>query len=363
MEVLKVRSDDNNEFSNFEAEIEKMFLIFTQTLLKIVTERETTLKRKDFELLLKVAVDNLSFAHSGSVLFLDEDGFFSYVAAYNHNFELLRNVRFSKEEIEPKRFKRVYVMKSRNLDLRKELSNKIGRIDYFFNNFTNSVEKIQSFVSIPIRAHRKILGFFNIDSWESEDVFEKTGFLDVAGLIGDILSLSVERFDLIQSVKELKSEISKSNLLDLVTFLPNKKFLGYYLEKYVSLAKRSGSSLYFISVKIDNYYKLEKEIGSDILNKCVKKVGKMLSKIVRKSDLLTYVGNGDFVILSISSVPPLPILDRINKQFSAIGKEFKFLDSISVGFCEYGKYGKNLDQIMFCSENNMERFEIFQKDK
>ncbi|MFN6991988.1 MAG: diguanylate cyclase domain-containing protein [Fervidobacterium sp.] len=361
MEVLKVRSNDKIEFSKYEAEFERMFLIFTQTLLKISTERETTLKRKDFELLLKIVVDNLSFAHSGSVLFLDENGFFSYVATYNHNFELLRNVRFSKEEIEPKRFKRVYVMKSGNLDLRKELSNKIGRIDYFFNNFPNTIERIQSFVSIPIRAHRKILGFFNIDSWESEDVFEKTGFLDVASLIGDIISVTVERFDLIQSVKELKNEISKNNLIDTVTFLPNKKFLGYYLDKYISLARRSGSSLYFISLKIDNYYNLEKEIGVDILNQCVKKVGKILSKVLRKSDLLTYIGNGEFVILSISSVPPLPILDRINKQFSAFGKDFKFLDSISVGFCEYGKYSKDLDQMLFCSENSMEKFQIFKK--
>lgn len=361
MEIIKVKTYEDKDFSKYQIEFEKMFFTFTQTLLKIAIERETSLKRKDFELLLKIVVDNLSFAHSGSVLFLDEDGQFFYVATYNHNFELLRNVRFTRDEIEPRRFKRVYVIKSRNLDLRRELSNKIGRIDCFLNNLTMNVEKIRSFVSIPIRVHRKIVGFFNIDSWEDEDVFENTGFLEVASLIGDMLSVIVERFDLIQSIKELKNALSKNALIDTTTFLPNKKFLGYYLDKYVSLAKRTGSNLYFIRIKIANDDTMDKNTEIDYINNCVKKIGKMLTKLLRKSDLLAHIGNGDFVILTISNLPPLSILERINQQISIVSKDFKILNSISVGFCEYGKYDKDIDQLLVCSEKNMERLEIHEK--
>ena len=112
-----------------EDEISKMFVKFSDYLLKISCERETSLKRKDYEALLKIAVENLSFVHSGSVLTMNEAEEFCYIATYNHDYELLKNVRFRKQEILMRRFKQTYVIKRRSLDLVKELSSKIDEDD------------------------------------------------------------------------------------------------------------------------------------------------------------------------------------------------------------------------------------------
>ncbi|HQG02195.1 MAG TPA: GGDEF domain-containing protein, partial [Fervidobacterium sp.] len=145
-----------------EDEISKMFVKFSDYLLRISCERETSLKRKDYEALLKIAVENLSFVHSGSVLTMNEDEEFCYIATYNHDYELLKNVRFRKQEILMRRFKQTYVIKRRSLDLVKELSSKIDEDDNSLKQRVSSVDNIKAFVSMPIRVQRKVIGFFNL---------------------------------------------------------------------------------------------------------------------------------------------------------------------------------------------------------
>lgn len=349
---------------SYAFEQKEMFLKFTKTLLSLTTERETSLKRKDYELLLKTVVENLTFANSGSVLFANKDGLFSYVAAYNHDFNLLKNVRFDRKEMDPKRFKKVCVVKSRGPDLIKELSSKIEGVNYYSKE-TKSIEYVTAFISIPIKVHRKIVGFFNIDTWESENVFEESGFLPVASMMGDILSMAVERFYLIQNIKELNSELSKNALIDTTTFLPNIKFLGSYFDKYIAMAKRSSSNLYLIRLKLNDYDKMSQTFDKDCANTFVRKVSKILTKIIRKSDLLTYLGDGNFVILSVALTSPFPILERVKENLINISKDISkdlgVFRSVSFTLAEYGKDGKNLDSLLAYSEKNMETIEFCEK--
>lgn len=335
---------------NSEQEIKDMFFKFSKVLLELSTDRETSLKRKDYEMLLRTVVDNVSFVHSGSVLLKDEEGIFSYIAAYNHDYKLLDKIKFEEHEIIMRRFKHVYVIKRRSLDLIKELSNKIGEINEDLKESVKSIENVKAFVSIPIRVQRKIVGFFNLDSWESEDIFEEKNFLPVAEMIADLLSLSVERFELIRNVKEKYEELNRVSLIDPITLLPNAKSLGNYFERYVAIAKRESSNLYLILLRIQNFDDAIKNKGLESANILLKKISRLLTRILRKSDLVASLRNGTFAILSISKDTPQSLLNRIQDHVDNFTKNIAMEFEITLGISEYGKDGKDLDSLLAASE-------------
>ncbi|MCX7654577.1 MAG: diguanylate cyclase [Fervidobacterium sp.] len=338
---------------NSEKEFNKMFFEFSKTLLNLSTERETSLKRKDYEMLLESVVENVNFINSGSVLLRDEEGTFYYVAAYNHDYRLLEKIKFDEKEIIMRRFKHVYVIKRRNLDLIKELSNKLGNIDESLKDSVRSIQNIKAFVSIPIRVHRRIVGFFNLDSWESEDVFERKNFIPVAEMISDLLSLSLERFGLIKELKEKYEEVNRLLMVDPVTFLPNSKSLGNYFDRYVAIAKRESSNLYLVRVKINNFDDILRSRGVEFGNMLLKKMGRLLTKISRKSDLIASLRGGTFVILSISKETPKALLERIQSYLEDFGKEVNTHVEILMSLCEYGKDGKDLDSLLEALDVNV----------
>ncbi len=335
---------------NFSEEVKNAFISFSELILKFSTERETSLKRKDFEALLRVLVDNIPFIHSGSVLLQDVDGSFYYIAVYNHDYKLLEKIRFKKEEMYIRRFKHVYILKRKSIDLLKELSQKIGDIDDTLKKSVKSIENIKAFVSIPIRVQRKIVGFFNLDTWEDEDTFEKNKFLPIAEMIGELISLSVERFELIKSVKELNEKMNKVVMFDPITYLPNYKMLGNFFDKYVSLAKRDSSNLYLINIKFENFNDLDRKHGFDYGNNILQKFARILENNIRQSDILVSLNRGSFTVLAISKSFPYNIFNRLNDSIT------KFINSqnlglvCNIGLSEYGVDGKDIDSLINSAE-------------
>jgi len=334
------------KIENKTDEINKMFALFSEHLLNISQNRESLLKRKDFETLLKIAVDNLSFVHSGSVLWCDEDGYFFYLAAYNHDYEILKKIRFSQKEILMRRFKNVYIIKRRSVDIIKELSKKLNEDDDVLKQKAGTIDNIKAFISIPIRSQRKIVGFFNLDTWEDEDVFEKYNFENFAEMIGGALSITVERFDLIHLLKEKNSEIEKISVFDELTYLPNLKFLNSYFEKYSELSKRLSSRLYLIYFDIKNFERVNKIYGYEFGDDILKKLSKAISKTSRKSDVIGRIGGDDFVILSLSKEPPYSLKKRIEGQVQVFCKKMGVDLEIQFGVAEYITDGRDLDSLI-----------------
>jgi diguanylate cyclase (GGDEF)-like protein len=343
-------------------ELEKAFIKFSEFLLELSTERKTPLKGKEYEALLKTIVDNVSFIHSGSVLLKDEDGVFYYVAACNHNFDLLKNVKYTKEEIALRSYKNVYIMKRGSIDLIKELSQKLG-VPAESLKESKSIENIKAFVSIPIKVQRKIVGFFNLDTWDSEETFEEKGFLPFAEMIGTLLSLSVERFELIKSLKDHMEQVNRVMLIDPITFLPNYRALGNYFERYVSMAKRNLGRLFFLIISLDNFSELDRKEGVEFGNNVLKKLSKAVEKVLRKSDILCSIERGRFVILSISNEVPEALIQRVYDTMDRFLNNMELHVSSTIGLAEYGKDGKDIESLINASSSNIQKREYQQKIK
>jgi len=336
--------------NNFSEEVKNAFISFSELILKFSAERETSLKRKDFEALLKVLVDNIPFIHSGSVLLQDVDGSFYYIAAYNHDYKLLEKIRFKKEEMFMRRFKHVYIIKRKSIDFIKELSQKVGNIDDTLKESVKSIENIKAFVSIPIRVQRKIVGFFNLDTWEDEYTFEKNNFLPFAEMISDLLSLSVERFELIKSVKELNEKMNKVVMFDPITHLPNYKMLGNYFDRYVSLAKRDSSNLYLINIKFEDLDEIDRKYGFDYGNNILQKFVRIIEKNIRRSDVLVSLNRESLAVLAISKPFPYNIFDRLNDSITKFINSQNLDLTCTIGISEYGVDGKDIDSLINSAE-------------
>ncbi|HOK33885.1 MAG TPA: GGDEF domain-containing protein [Fervidobacterium sp.] len=327
-------------------EILTMFIKFSDYLLKISSDRETSLKRKDYEALLKIAVDNLSFVHSGSVLMTNEDEEFYYIATYNHDYELLKDVRFKKPEMVMRRFKQTYIIKRRSLDLVKELSSKIGEDDNSVKHKVQSVDNIKAFVSMPIRVQRRVIGFFNLDSWESEDIFEKKNFQPYAEMMSRLISISAERFELIKILKEQNEQLTRNTLTDTLTHLPNLRALGNYFDRYIELANRSLNNLYFLYIDINDFDKIVHTYDAEFGENLIRKLSKHLSSLLRKSDILGRIENSSFGILTLSRDIPKPLINRLRQGIVDFSKKLDLDLDVSVGLAEYGPDGKDLDALL-----------------
>ena len=329
-----------------EDEISKMFVKFSDYLLRISCERETSLKRKDYEALLKIAVENLSFVHSGSVLTMNEDEEFCYIATYNHDYELLKNVRFRKQEMLMRRFKQTYVIKRRSLDLVKELSSKIDEDDNSLKQRVSSVDNIKAFVSMPIRVQRKVIGFFNLDSWEDEDIFEKKNFQPYAEMMSRLISISAERFELIKILKEQNEQLTRNTLTDTLTHLPNLRALGNYFDKYVELANRSLNNLYFLYINITNFDKIVHTYDVEFGENLIRKLSKHLLSLIRKSDIVGRIESSSFGVITLSRGIPKPLITRINQGIVEFSEKLGLDLDVSIGVAEYGTDGKELDVLL-----------------
>uniref|UniRef100_A0A7V4KCK1 GGDEF domain-containing protein n=1 Tax=Fervidobacterium pennivorans TaxID=93466 RepID=A0A7V4KCK1_FERPE len=340
-------------------EIKNMVFLFSEHLLSITTNRETSLKRRDFEQLLKIAVDNLSFVHSGSVLWKDKDETFSYLAVYNHDYDILKNIKFSQKEMVMRRFKRVYIIKRRSVDLIKELARKLNEDEELIQQKARSIDNIKAFISIPIISQRKIVGFFNLDTWEDENIFEEVDFQNAAEVIGNLLSTVVEKFELIEAIKTKNAEIDRVNLFDKLTYLPNLKNVAIYFDKYSEITKRIPVKLYMMLLDVKEFEKINKVYGYEFGDDLLVRLSKIITKSCRKSDVIGRTNSDEFVILTLSKENPLALKKRLEEKISNLASNLGIGLEVQISIAEYGTDGKDLNTLISKAQEKLYQKRVF----
>lgn len=152
--------------------------------------------RKDWKFLLKNFVKSFPNVDSASLILKDKDGYFRYIAAYNHDMRGLKALKLRKEDFVPERFEKVTVIKLDEIveefhfstKRREKIAEKLTK----FGNLT----RIKSLISIPIFVDNECIGFLVADSWEREDAFDRKVFEFIAGIVSNILSDVFQKTDI-----------------------------------------------------------------------------------------------------------------------------------------------------------------------
>ena len=167
--------------------------------------------------------------------------------------------------------------------------------------------------------------------------------------IGNMILKYLEGTDIETAYHE---EIYNMTITDGLTQLYNKRYLLEVLEKEMSRAKRYKRPLSVIMVDIDFFKRLNDRYGHIAGDAVLKELGQLLSKRIRKEEIVTRYGGEEFFILLPETVIDGAVTMAESIRSLVDKHMFPFEDqplhiTISAGVAEYkpGKHNNPLDVI------------------
>lgn len=142
---------------------------------------------------------------------------------------------------------------------------------------------------------------------------------------------------------------------DKETGLYNKKFLENQLPLLIEQSRHFDNKLICIYVDLDNFLNLASTEGQEASRYILISVAKHIQKCVRKSDIVSRVGEDKFVILMpfieklyIGARTAAKILEELNNNIFYKGKHIEV--SASIGISNYPQHGDQLGTILTAAD-------------
>ncbi len=166
-------------------------LMFMDKFLRTRELSETV----DFQEILEDAVKIVPGAEAGSII-LEEDGEYAFKAAVGYSLKELSKVRLKADLLNRKVNDETVVVK--NLG---ELDKKALPAEQFeIMDKAGAIQSIKATLSVPIVFQGGVIGYFNLDSFSSEEAFNEES-VEIAKIFADEVSLLLERWTLEQRIK------------------------------------------------------------------------------------------------------------------------------------------------------------------
>jgi len=97
--------------------------------------------------------------------------------------------------------------------------------------------------------------------------------------------------------KRLMDTLKESNLRDPMTGLHNRRFLEEYVETLVATSQRRQTQISILMLDLDYFKKVNDTYGHDAGDTVLKSLAKVLTQVVRGSDLVIRYGGEEFMII------------------------------------------------------------------
>jgi diguanylate cyclase (GGDEF)-like protein/PAS domain S-box-containing protein len=132
---------------------------------------------------------------------------------------------------------------------------------------------------------------------------------------------------------------------DMLTKLLNRHAGMKIFENLLYQAQRYGVPFSLLILDIDNFKKINDELGHLAGDLALRKVAKAIKKSIRKSDVAIRWGGEEFLLLLPHTTDPLPIGEKIRKLINAISIDEYGSLSVSVGVTTY-REGDTIDSMI-----------------
>jgi diguanylate cyclase (GGDEF)-like protein len=132
---------------------------------------------------------------------------------------------------------------------------------------------------------------------------------------------------------------------DKLTKLLNRHAGIKMFENLLYQAQRYGIPFSLLMLDIDNFKKLNDELGHLAGDLALRKVAKVIKKSTRKSDIAMRWGGEEFLLILPHAADPLPIGEKIRKLINAISIDGYGPLSVSVGATTY-REGDTIDSMI-----------------
>lgn len=157
------------------------------------------------------------------------------------------------------------------------------------------------------------------------------------------------------------AEAESNALTDLLTGLPNARYLALRFEEEVSRARRTGRCFQVIMLDLDDFKIVNDTFGHRVGDQMLREMARIIQGQLREYDFLARYAGDEFVAvvqeLAESQVEELRVrIENAVSRFSlhAVGNRHARV-GISIGTATYGINGETLDQLLIGADQAMYR--------
>jgi diguanylate cyclase (GGDEF)-like protein len=201
-------------------------------------------------------------------------------------------------------------------------------------------EEAQSRISIPMISYGQPLGLLVLSSRE-RNFFAHTETQPLES-VTDIFASAIQNANYIQRVKQLA-------YLDGLTGIFNRRYYETRITEEIERARRFGSELAVVMMDVDKFKSLNDTYGHLLGDEVLRQVSSLLSKQIRKIDVVCRYGGEEFVILlpQTGLEQALHVADKLRRaieewQFPGVPRTL----TISAGVAVYPNHGNTRDELV-----------------
>lgn len=225
-----------------------------------------------------VKVSQLLEAQRGSLMLLDKDsGHLFICGAYGLNEEVIKSTRLKIGESIAGRVvetgEPLWVIDIEN-DLRFLRKNNIAYVT-------------KSFISVPLKKEKEIVGVFNFSNKVPLFTEDDVAFVSI---VAHQAAIAIEKIRLYDTVNKLA-------ITDDLTGLFNRRYFIRQLEEEIKRNKRYHHSFSLIMFDIDDFKKFNDIYGHLMGDVVLRKIAEILDKNVRNVDIVSRYGGEEFIVI------------------------------------------------------------------
>jgi diguanylate cyclase (GGDEF)-like protein len=212
--------------------------------------------------------------------------------------------------------------------------------------------KYRSMASLPLVKDDVLLGALSVYSSELDRYTDDHMRLleTVTKLASDALSNSMHH-----------AEAESNALTDVLTSLPNARYLALRFEEEVSRARRTGRSFQVVMLDLDDFKIVNDTFGHKVGDKMLREMARIIQAQLREYDFLARYAGDEFVavVQELVGSQTEELRARIESAVSQFSLHVRAARrarvGISIGTATYGTDGETLDQLLIAADQAMYR--------
>jgi len=166
---------------------------------------------------------------------------------------------------------------------------------------------------------------------------------DKNGNIGGLVSIGTD----ITERRAMEEKLQLVAYYDSLTGLPNRA----YLEKVAVEAINRNESVAIINMDMDNFKHINDTMGHDIGDEFIQNIGRILSEIIEKPDVVVRLSGDQFAFLFYQAKNKTDLTGWLNQVLDKFRDTWnvsnqKFLITASIGVAIYPQHGENFSTLM-----------------
>jgi diguanylate cyclase (GGDEF)-like protein len=209
--------------------------------------------------------------------------------------------------------------------------------------------------AIPILRNGKIIGIVSVDICDSfigenrRALLVNTAMLHGTLLISSLVFVLVA-FLLLRNIWNTQNRLFRMANYDIVTGLPNRRFLATYLPKIIEQANKENISFALLLMDIDNFKSVNDTAGHDVGDKLLRDVGTYLAS-VHENSISARPAAGKLVSVRIGGDEFVQVIPDISTAEEALTVAKKVIDNFATHeiapFVEKHKLGISIGVALF----------------